>query len=694
MSSPTPAVLRVRADDGATLSLQRSGEVVFRESRLVHVEIDRVRHERFDDPEVVITPGAVTVTGLLEGTGVLAVWSATRLGSGDVWELGLRLTNAGDVPVSITRMDPLAAHLDGGRWSTLWFRSAWGDEFRPERGTTDHHTRLESRSGRSSHGMSPWIGLERPGAGLVVTPAWSGNWHIDISENSRVSAGISTWLFSTELAPGQSVTAPSVVVAVGADREAAASTLTSAIGQHWIPRSPASERLDLEWNHWWPYEDAEVTEGVIAENAAIAAELGFATATVDAGWFGPSDATTYWGDHRGDWAQVNTERFPSGLGALGDSIRSHGLRAGIWVEAEALGSKADVRRTHPEIVALAVDGRRHDPSYDLQSQSLDPDDPTFLGYVCLGSEAGRAFVLESMSSTVTAMGAEWIKLDFNVDPDAGCTRTDHGHGAHDGLLRHYEGLYEVLDAFRERHPETVLEACSSGGLRIDLGLARHVHCFFLSDPDWTEHHLQVLWGARLLLPPAAILHWSWSQWRGDHPQNQLDFSALTRDEFDTLLRAAMLHRFGLSMRLPELSAEQRESVRTHTALFRETVAPFVRDGVLRALTAQPIRGGFGERVPAFQLSAGPRHVVAAFRLPGGTTPPRVPAIELDPRGDYVVSNLATGNPVTMSGEDLLWRGIPLDDSGGRLSSWMFLIEPATADSASDPAHSGTDSAKD
>ncbi len=682
MSSTTPARLHVRAEDGGTLSLGFGGEPVFRASRLVHLEFDRVRHERFDDPEVVVRDGLTTVTGVIEGTAVSAVWTARRIAEGDAWELSVVLTNVGTETVTVTRMDPLAGQLDGGRWSTLWFRSAWGDEFRPERGTTDHHTRIESRSGRSSHGVSPWLGLERSGAGVVVSPAWSGNWHIDVSETSRVSAGISTWLFSTELAAGHSVTAPSVVIAVGADRDAAATTLTTAIGRAWIPRSVASERLDREWNHWWPYEDVEVNETVIHDNAVIAADLGFDVATVDAGWFGPSDATTYWGDHRGDWAQVNTERFPSGLAALGDDIRSTGLRAGIWVEAEALGSRAEVRRTHPEIVALAVDGRRHDPSYDLQSQSLDPQDPTFLGYVCLGSAAGREFVLESMSSVVSQLGAEWIKLDFNVDPDAGCTRTDHGHGARDGLLRHYEGLYSVLDAFRERHPETVLEACSSGGLRIDLGLARHVHCMFLSDPDWTEHHLQVVWGTSLMLPPASILHWSWSQWRGDHPQNQLDFPSLTRDEFDTLLRTAMLHRFGLSMRLPDLIPEHRESVRVHTALYAETIAPFVRDGVLRRLTDQPIRGGFGERAPAFQLSLNGRHVVAQYLLPGGTTPASVRVVDLDAAATYRVTDLGTGAAHEASGEQLAGRGVPVENEGGRLSSWLLLIEP-TAPTASD-----------
>lgn len=666
MSSKTPAVLHVSADDSGTLSLDVGADRLIAPSRLLHVEIDRHRVERLVDPSIHDSAAGTVVTGRLEGTGLDARWSATPLGEG-VWEFGLELTNAGASTLAITRMDPLAAHLDGGRWSTLAFDSAWGDEWRPVTGTTDYHHRLGTRSGRSSHGMSPWFGLERAGAGVVVSPAWSGNWHIDLDEGTRVSAGVSTWQLVVELAPGETVSAPRVVLAVGSTRDSAARALTTAAGAI-IPRSVASERLDVEWNHWWPYEDVEVTEGVIADNATIATDLGIRVVTVDAGWFGPADPDTYWGDYRGDWDLVNTARFPSGLGALGDSIRAAGARPGIWEEAEAVGSKARLRREHPELMALAVDGRRHDPSYGVGSQSLDPDDPAFLGYVCLGSPAAREFVLEGMSRVVTETGAEWVKLDFNVDPDAGCSRTDHGHGAGDGLLRHYEGLYAVLDEFRARHPEVVLEACSSGGLRIDLGLARHVHCFFLSDPDYTEHALQVLWGASLLLPPVSILHWSWSQWRGDHPASQLDFAALTDEQFATTLRAAMLHRFGVSLRLPELRESHLEVLRAHVALYTGTIADLVREGALHRLTDQPRRGGLGERAPAFQLSSGDRQVIAQFVLPGGAAPVAVRP-DLDPAREYRVTDLASGAELAL-GPD----GIPLDDKNGTVTSWLLLVE--------------------
>ncbi|QGN32748.1 alpha-galactosidase [Microlunatus sp. Gsoil 973] len=667
--------LRVTADDGLLLDID--GHPALAGPAPVRLEIDRARRDQLQDPEITgSADDQLLVSGRVRDTGIAVSWTARRLAGRSVWELSMTLTNTGADPVAVARMDPLQARLMGGSWRTLAFRSAWGDEYRPEHGETDVDLWFETRAGRSAHGHSPWVGLERDGAGLVVAPAWSGNWHVDVTEGGTLTAGISNWLFETEIGPGDSIIAPSVVIAAGTDLETAAVELTAAVGSDWVPRSPASDRLDVEWNHWWPYEDAEVDENVIAANADLAAELGFGYATVDAGWFGPSDAGSFWSRCRGDWDLVNEIRFPAGLAALGSRIRRAGVRAGIWIEAEAVGRDARLRRERPEILALAVDGRRPDRSYGVGTESLDPDDPTFLGYVCCGSEQGRRFVRESLESVVQRTGAEWVKLDFNVDPDAGCTRTDHGHGAADGLYRHYLGLYQVLDDFRVAHPEVVLEACSSGGLRTDLGLARHVHCTFLSDPDYTEHHLQVLWGASLMLPPASILHWSWSQWRGDYPPAKLDFAGLSPEEFDATLRAAMLHRFGVSLRLPDLRPDQRESLRRHVTVFTHHVAPLVRDGVLHRLTGQPLRRGRGERTPAFQLSADDHHLLAAFGLPGSTGQTFVRPRGLAADRRYQLFDPFTGTRSTHSSAELADNGIPVPARTGLLSSVFVLLEPS------------------
>ncbi|MBA4248643.1 MAG: alpha-galactosidase [Microbacterium sp.] len=688
----TDAMVRARSDDGGRLAVTLD-DTILSDAAALLVEVDRRPVDHWVDPRIGGEGDLVTIEGTLadtgEGTSLHAAWSARRVAGQPVWEFALTLRNEGEHPLTITRMDPLSL-VTGPAWRTNGFTSAWGDEFRPLQGHAGHHLVLESRSGRSSHGMIPWLGLERgpvrggsgggpgegePAAALTVAPAYSGNWHIHAMAGGHITAGISPWQFWVDLAPGESVTAPSVVLTVAPSLDAAAVALQRAVAADWLPRTEFTDSLPVEWNHWWPYEDQEVDEQVIAANARVAAEVGIEVATVDAGWFGAADPTSYWQEQRGDWSSVNTARFPSGLEALGQSIRDAGVLPGMWIEAEAVGANSLLRAAHPEAMAHSVEGRRADPSYRVQTESLDPADPTFLGYVCLGSPAGREHVLESMSTLITTTGARWIKLDFNIDPDAGCTRTDHGHGAGDGLLRHYEGLYAVLDELRARHPDLMLESCSSGGLRIDLGLARHVHAFFLSDPDYTEHHLQVLWGVRNLLPPVGILHWSWSQWRGDYPPAWRDWSTVTVDEFDTMLRAAMLHRFGVSLRLPELRAELIDRLRVHVDLFQREVEPFVRDGVLQPLTASPVRGGWGERAPSIQIDLPDgRVLLAVFVLDGGVRPHPVWPRGLEPDTVYFVTDLADGDVRRISGAELDVEGlVPLGDEP--VTSWLLLITP-------------------
>lgn len=559
---------------------------------------------------------------------------------GQAWELTAAYVNESASPVRIESLDALDVRIaDGADWTATWFTSAWGSEFEPVSADVTGGLLVEVSSGRSSHGAHPILILSSSDVVVIVAIAWSGNWRFEIDERGVLRGGVSPRDFGVVLEAGEKVNAPSVFVATGAGLAEAGRNLAGAIG-HLIPRTVWSDSMPTEWNHWWPYEDLGIDESTFLEQARAAGALGVELATLDAGWFGSSEIDSDWQQQRGDWTDVNLARFPSGLAALADATRAAGVEFGIWIEPEALGAGARTRTELPEIVATRS---RPDASTKI-TVSLDPSDPTFLGYVCLGSPAGRDFVARSLSTLIGETGARWVKIDFNVDPGSGCDRTDHGHGADDGLFRHYEGLYQVLDAFRAQHPEVIVESCSSGGLRLDLGIARHVHCQFLSDLDWTEHHLQVLWATALWLPPAGILHWSWSQWRGEHPDQRRELAALTAAEFDREIRAAMLHRFGISFVVTDLAPHLGERLAAHVADYRRLVAPILRRGVLSADGAQPLRHGRGERRPTFQVDDERSHLVASFDLDARGGALTTAWSRLDPTAVYDVEEIAGNGP--------------------------------------------------
>lgn len=622
-------------------------------------------------------------TATAETQGVQLDWRAVQLSSYPVWEFRLSATNISSGQILLSRLDSAALGLQGGVWRVESFASAWGDEFRPKAVTTQHDSFFGVRSGRSSHGESPIIYFIRESDGytVIVSPAWSGNWHVDVFSGGAVKAGISTWNLNLSLEPNETVHAPSVIVAAAESKEVAQRNLQSAIRENWLPRTKSTDSISVEWNHWWPYEDVEVNADVIIENAQIAKNMAIDAIVVDAGWFGESKLDTHWTDLRGDWSSINLARFPDGLAKLGESILEMGMSPGIWIELEAVGAKSELRRTMPEALARDDSGLRPDPSYRVGTVSLDPTDPGFLGYVCLGSPAGWTHSYNSVKDVVSEMKARWLKMDFNIDPGFGCTRTDHGHRAGDGLLRHYEGLYKLLDQIRLDFPELLIEACSSGGLRVDLGLAKHVHCFFMSDPDYTEHHLQVLWGASHMLPPLAILHWPWSWWRNDYGPSQLDWMNVDIETFDLMMRAAMFHRIGVSYPLPKLPAKLRDRLSYHLQIFKDHIAPVLPTANLISLTDSPFRGNRGERNSVWQLSSNLNsvnevHLVLSLKLENSAHSAKFRPTQLDDNQRYVVVDLETHNSSTVLGREL--TGELLSEIAGKKNSWIVEIRPEKA----------------
>jgi alpha-galactosidase len=583
----------------------------------------------------------------------------------EVWQT---IRNDGDAPIRLARIDTLSITIPNNDMQLLSFTGRWGSEFEPHRYSLGKEiilrADLQSRSGRSSKGNHPWFALtRRDGHVLSASVVWSGNWIFRFEPLGRdgyqISGGLNDWEFFKDLQPGQSMDSPAVVLTLGEDLNQVSQQYARVGRKHWYPRNELSSRAPVEWNHWWPYEDAEINEEVFARNVAEAEKMGFEVCTLDAGWFGPSDAGTFWEHYRGDWHLVNQDRFPNGLRALSDQVHARGMKFGIWCEIEGLGEKAQVAIDHPDYVAQRNGGR--------------------LGYVCFGNPAVQEWAYATLARLITEYNADWIKVDYNLDAGAGCNRTDHGHGAGDGLFEHYLGYYRVMGRIREDFPHVVLENCSSGGLRIDLAIMRYTFMAFLSDPDWAVHDLQIFWGASTLLAPDVLLHWTFSHWRNLNPPPYQNFDPrdpnLTLKKWDYYSRISMLGLFGLSQRLPDLPDWLWQRAEQNNRIYKEQVRRFVKEADLYRLTEQPRRDGTGERWPAFQYSLPDKseHLLFVFRLPGAPAERSIRLQDLDPARTYTVRGLEGEFEQTASGRTLMEEGLHFDTLGEEESSLLKIV---------------------
>lgn len=574
----------------------------------------------------------------------------------------LEVRNTGNSPVRISRLDSLRMVSDVKGWQALYFSSGWGAEFEPVEVSLDGQPLvLDNHAGRSSARVHPYVTLTDGASRLTLAVAWSGNWTIRFEPDGglyAISAGLSDWEFYKDLAPGEAVVSPAVVmVEADADLDTTSQALARWGRSYLYPRNTLSRALPVEWNHWWPYEDVEVNEEVFRRNVDAAAAMGIEAVLLDAGWFGVPGLP--WYRLRGDWLLVNEERFPSGIRALSDHAHAEGLKFGIWCEIEALGGDARLGVECPELAAVR--------------------DGECLGYVCFGSPEVREWAHDTLEHLIVDYNVDWIKLDFNLDPGAGCNRTDHGHGAGDGLFEHYRGYYAILDRLRREYPDVVLENCSSGGLRIDLGMAEHTHMTFLSDPDWPVHDLQLFWGATCMLAPDVCLHWSWSHWRANQdrtPQQQFDPAApgLTRTALDYYTRISMLNRFGYSQRLPDAPQWVRDRWADHVRVYQTRVRRFVRSGDLRRLSMQPLRSGGGDRWQGFLYLMPDRQEAAlfVFRLPGGATQRRFRLPDLIADRTYALEDADSGRVWYVAGSELMDGGLSLDSLPEEGSALIYL----------------------
>lgn len=223
-----------------------------------------------------------------------------------------------------------------------------------------------------------------------------------------------------------------------------------------------------------------LNEERLLELADSAASLGAERFVLDDGWFaGRSD------DRRslGDWT-VDVERFPGGLGPLIDRVEALGMDFGLWVEPEMVSPDSELYRARPDW-CLHAPGRPR-PTQRRQLV-LDLTRPEVLDHV-----------FHAIDRLLREYRIAYLKWDHNRDlfPAASAGRA----AAHRQAL----GAHALLDRVRAAHPTVEIEACASGGARIDVATATRSARLWASDNTDAVERLRMHRDMSLFYPPETI----------------------------------------------------------------------------------------------------------------------------------------------------------------------------------------------
>ena len=376
------------------------------------------------------------------------------------------LENTGTVPVTLNKLMSFSLDIHGDYTMTT-FNGGWIAEMRRQDVAVGGSKVVnESLTGASSNRHNPGFLLSEPDAtedaGVVYgfNLVYSGNHYAAAQQSlqgfTRVMQGINPSNFCRELLPGDCFETPEAVLCWSDEGcNGLSRKMHRFVNDHIVPEYWQGRPRPVLYNSW---EGCmfDFNQHRLLDLADRAKNLGCELFVLDDGWFGRrNDDKAGLGDY-----EVNRKKLPAGMEGLAEKVRAKGMEFGLWFEPESVNLDSDLYRAHPDWAL--TDGFK--PVLGRHQLLLD-----------LTREDVRDYIVENVGSILDRAGISYVKWDMNRHSIALGTK------AHDYIL----GLYDVLRRIFEPRPQVLLESCSSGGNRFDLGMicfSPQVWCSDDTDP--------------------------------------------------------------------------------------------------------------------------------------------------------------------------------------------------------------------
>lgn len=297
----------------------------------------------------------------------------------------------------------------------------------------------------------------------------NSSWYYEIADKQEqyyLYLGGANLLFggwSKPLKPNETYRTPNVALAFG-------NSLNEVIGEmtkyrrHISGKCAVDEYLPTIFNEYMHLSWDSPTEENTRKIAPVVAKTGLEYYVIDCGWHNEEDGDKVY-PYIGQWKESKA-RFPNGVRATTDYIRSLGMKAGLWIEPEVIGIKCkEMLGYYDDDCFLQRNGKR---IAVMNRHFLDFRAKKVVDYLT-----------ETIRRMVEDYGAEYIKFDYNQDCGVG---TDYlAFCAGEGLEQCAKAYLQWVDDMRAKFPNVLFETCSSGGMRMDYETLSHFSIVSTSD---------------------------------------------------------------------------------------------------------------------------------------------------------------------------------------------------------------------
>ncbi|WP_250278855.1 alpha-galactosidase [[Clostridium] colinum] len=427
-------------------------------------------------------------------------------------------------------------------------------------------TSISSKRGTSSHQHNPSVILceknttEDFGNCYGMALVYSGNFLIEIEkdqlEQIRANIGINPENFQYEVKKGEIFETPQVLITFSDKGLSKLShNFHKAIRNNICRGKYKLERRPILINNWeatyFDFDDDKIIN--IAKQAS---DLGIEMFVLDDGWFGKRNDDN---SGLGDWF-VNKNKLKNGLDSLVKNINNMGMKFGIWFEPEMISEDSDLFRKNPDW-SVKLPNRSPNKSRNQLVLDMSRDDV-------------RDYLFECISTILDNANIEYIKWDMNRSIcdafSAYLAKDNQGEFYHKYVL----GLYNLLERIITKYPNILLEGCSGGGGRFDMGMLYYSPQIWCSDNTDAIERLEIQYGTSFIYPISTV---------GSHVSAIPNHQTGRKTNIDTRAIVAMSGSFGYEMDLGVVSEGEKLKVKEQIRDYKK-YQPIIHNGLYYRLS--------------------------------------------------------------------------------------------------------------
>lgn len=361
----------------------------------------------------------------------------------------------------------------------------------------------------------------------------------------------------------------------------------------------------------------KINEAGMNQMIADIASMGGELFVMDDGWFGnkyprKTDRTSL-----GDW-KVDREKLPSGVEGLIKEAGKNNIKFGIWIEPEMANTRSELYEKHPDWVLKA-------PERDLV---------TGRGGTQVVLDLANPAVQDFIFNVVDELMSKYPEIDY-IKWDANMSILNHGSNYLSNeeqshmYIAYHRGLENICQRIRAKYPNLTMQACASGGGRVNYGILPYFDEFWTSDNTDAVQRVYMQWGTSYFFPAIAM---------ASHISASLNHQTFRTVPLKFRIDVAMCGRLGMEMQPKDMTDDERKLCANAIAEYKK-IRPIVQFGDIYRLISP-----YDNRGLASLMYVSPQKDKAVFywwKLEHFCNQhlPRVKMNGLNPLADYLVYEL-------------------------------------------------------